>query len=164
MNENIDPIPHHTSPDDDAVILKMAMRKEEFSILFYEVLFKIVERADTKALLRDLIKEEKGHFKMLREAMLTGNRKKIGIPLEPESLEMTDYLVSEDIDHESKPIDIVRLAIRREEDAEEFYLGRIGALQDKDLKKLYQRLAQEEINHKKKWMKIYDDLSQMKNA
>jgi rubrerythrin len=142
----------------DWVSLDMAMRKENYSVQLYKALYDFVEREDARELLRRLIEEEKVHFNLLREVMLTGDYAKLGVPSEVKSLEMTDYLIKEEIRRSSKPEEIVKLAIRREEESEEFYLSRVNLIQDNNLKNLYQRFAQEEANHRKKLLRSYDDL------
>ncbi len=57
----------------DWVSLDMAMRKEDYSVQLYKALYDFVEREESRELLRRLIEEEKGHFNLLREVMLTGN-------------------------------------------------------------------------------------------
>ena len=145
----------------DAVILDMAMKKEDYSIRLYKVIFSFMEREDSKSILKNLIEEETGHYNLLREAMITGKYEKIGAPSDEKSLEMSDYLIKEELKKFSKPEEIVKLAIRREEEAEEFYLSRFHLVQDTKLKSLYQRLAQEETNHRQKLLKGYDDLMVM---
>ncbi|MEK6777686.1 MAG: ferritin family protein [bacterium] len=142
----------------DAVILSMALKKEEYSINLYKAMFSFVEREDSKSILKNLIEEETEHFNLLREALVMGRYDKIGIPSEEKSLEMPDYLIKEELKKFSKPEEIVKLAIRREEEAEEFYLSRIHFIENTTLKNLYQRLAQEETNHRQKLLKGYDDL------
>jgi len=145
----------------DAVILNMAMKKEDYSIRLYQAMAGFVEREDSKSILTHLIQEETSHFNLLREALMTGKYEKIGAPSDEKSLEMTDYLIKEELKRFSKPEDIVKLAIRREEEAEEFYLSRVHLVQDMKLKSLYQRLAQEETNHRQKLLRGYDDLMVM---
>jgi rubrerythrin len=142
----------------EAVILDLAMKKEEYSVRLYKALFEFVEREDSRKLLKHLIEEESEHYKLLRAAMITGSYDKLGVPFEGESLEMTDYLIKKELRKSSKPEDIVKFAIRREEESEEFYLSRLYFVEDEDLKTLYQRLAREEGNHRKKLMGGYDDL------
>ncbi|PIX86724.1 MAG: hypothetical protein COZ32_01845 [Nitrospirae bacterium CG_4_10_14_3_um_filter_53_41] len=137
------------------------MKKEDYSIRLYQAMAGFVEREDSKSILTHLIQEETSHFNLLREALMTGKYEKIGAPSDEKSLEMTDYLIKEELKRFSKPEDIVKLAIRREEEAEEFYLSRVHLVQDMKLKSLYQRLAQEETNHRQKLLKGYDDLMVM---
>lgn len=148
----------------DAVILEMAMRKEDYSVKLYQALFEFVHRDDSKTLLKHLIADERKHFSLLREAMVTGNYDKVGVPLEAESLEMTDYLLKEDLRRSATPQEIVKMAIRREEESEEFYLSRVPLVQAGNLRDLYQRLAREETNHREKLLKGYDDLILMRLA
>jgi rubrerythrin len=142
----------------DTVILDMALKKEDHSIRFYTALLEYVEQQDSQKLLSQLIEEEKRHFKVLSEVLVTGNYENLGAPTEHDSLEMTDHLVSEEIDRASSPQEIVKLAIRKEEASEEFYLSRIHFIQDAQLKELYRRLAEEEANHRKRLLNGYDDL------
>ncbi len=155
--QKADSIPLHKRMK-DTVILDMALKKENHAIRFYSALVDYVEREDSRRLLNQLIEEEKGHFKLLSEILVTGNYEKIGAPTEQESLEMTDHLVREEIDRAASPREIVKLAIRKEEASEEFYLSRLHFIQDARLRELYGRLAEEEANHRKKLLKGYDDL------
>jgi len=149
-------IPQNVSGD--TVILDMAMRKEAYAIRFYQALFDFVERGDSRKLLKHLIEAENNHYHLLKEVMLSGQYEKIGGYMEESSLEITDYLIKEEIRKSSGPKDVVKLAIRREEEAEEFYLSRMQYIQDDKLKDLYQRLAKEEGNHRQTLLSGYDNL------
>ncbi len=151
------PIPLHKRMK-DTVILDMALKKENHAITFYTALLDYVEQEGSKKLLNQLIEEETRHFKLLSEVLVTGHYEKLGAPSEHESLEMTDHLVQEEIHRASSPQEIIKLAIRKEEAAEEFYLSRIQFIDDARLKELYRRLAEEESNHRKKLLHGYDDL------
>jgi rubrerythrin len=146
----------------DVMILDMAMRKEEYSIRLYKALFDFVEREDAKAILKHLIEEETDHYRLLNEVMSTGRYEKIGMPSDEKSLELTDYLIKEEIRKSSGPKEVIKLAIRREEESEEFYLSRIHYIQDEKLKELYESLAKEEGNHRQKLLNDYDNLVIMK--
>jgi rubrerythrin len=153
-----EPVQSEAKVASDDVALDMALKRENFSIKFYEALLALVEKESAKALLHHLIEEEKRHFSLLSDALVRGGYEKIGVPKGRESLEMTDYLIRKEIKSSSGPEELMRLAIRREEAAEEFYLSRINYIQDKKLKDLYQRLADEEGNHRKTLLSGYDDL------
>jgi len=149
------------SPPLDAevvVVLEQAVRKEEYSIRLYGALRDFVTRDSAKALLTELIAEERGHLRLVREALLLGRIRKIGTVEAPPALEMPDYLVREEIRSSAGPAALIRLAIRREEEAEEFYLGRAGLLRNHGLAELYLRLAREEAAHRSRLLAGYDDL------
>lgn len=152
------PLPPNPKAASDDVILDMALKKEDYSVRFYDALREVVEDPEAKRLLSHLMDEERRHFRLLSDTLVHGGYEKIGVPVDRKSLEMTDYLIRKEIQSTSGPADIMRLAIRREEAAEEFYLSRINYIQDKKLKDLYRRLAAEEGGHRKKLLSGYDDL------
>ncbi|MDX1764218.1 MAG: ferritin family protein [bacterium] len=152
------PLPPNPKAVSDDVILDMALKKEDYSVRFYQAVMELVEDGEAKRILSHLIEEERRHFRLLSDALIHGGYDKIGVPVERNSLEMTDYLIKKEIENTSGPADIMRLAIRREEAAEEFYLSRINYIKDKKLKDLYSRLAAEEGGHRKTLLSGYDDL------
>ncbi len=148
----------------DAQILEMAMRKEKVAADFYGTLAKIVEREDSRRLLTHLKEEEERHYGLLRNAMMSGDNSAVGSGTETAHMGLADFQEEKEIDPQSSPADILKLAIRREEEAEEFYLGRAHTLQDHDLAQLYHKLALEEKNHRAKLMHIYEEQLNMGNA
>lgn len=142
----------------DILILEIALRKEQYSIQMYKAMRDFVQREDSKKLLDYLILDEEHHYQILNKARLTRDYRGIGGPVVERSLEIPDYIVKQDIRSNSGPEEIVKMAIRREDEAEEFYLGRIGFISNSELKALYRRLAEEEAAHRQKLLAMYDDL------
>jgi rubrerythrin len=74
--------------------------------------------------------------------------------------ETRDYKISKTIERptvtiDMKPLDGLKLAIKKEEDAMELYKGLSAASKDADMKKIFDSLAKMETSHKARLEDIY---------
>ncbi len=134
-------------------VLTFAIRKEADAAAFYRM---AADRSHpgVKKTFEDLAGEEEGHKRKLEALDL----KKIG-PLkakEGESLGLAEIL--EDVPYSSDMgyADILRLAMKNEEQSYRLYAGTANAVEDPPLKHLLLALAREESGHKSRIEKIYD--------
>ena len=67
------------------------------------------------------------------------------------------------VDKADNPVDAIRLAIKREEAAYDFYMKHAKLFENEATRKMFEALAQEEIKHKERLMAELDEnyLSEM---
>lgn len=61
------------------------------------------------------------------------------------------------VDHTDDPIEAIRLAIKREEAAYDFYMRHARVFKNEATRKMFEALAQEEIKHKERLLAELDD-------
>ncbi len=138
-------------------ILAYAIEKEEEAVAFYQGLAKKEKFASLKETFNTFANEEKKHAKMITD--LSKDRSKIEtyeIKAVPD-LKISDYLV--DIEYEEGMLmpDILRVAMKREEQAVHLYKDLGAKSNDPGLQKIFELLAQEESKHKLALESMYDD-------
>lgn len=135
-------------------ILRFAIRKEADAAAFYKM---AAERSNpgVKKTFKELAKMEEGHKKKLEDfdvkkidQMELKKTRGLGIS---EMLEDVPY--SSDMSY----ADLLRMAIKQEENSQKLYTSTAKISPEPSLKKLLLVLAQEESTHKERLEKIYDD-------
>jgi len=108
-----------------------------------------------KELLKKFENMEHGHVKMLTD-LKNSDLKDIKLKEEIKDLQISDYLVesppTKDMDYQ----DILIIAMKREEASTNLYKKLASEVEDEDAKKLFNRLAQEETEHKYSFEQLYD--------
>ncbi len=127
-------------------IIQDAISKEVESYVFYRSITEKVKDAALKSTFKELAGEETKHREFL-EGLLMKPMKELHFD------ESRDYKVSKTIERptvtiDMKPLDGLKLAIKKEEDAMELYKGLSAASKDADMKKTFDSLAKMEISHK----------------
>jgi len=140
-------------PEEYRKIIFNAISKEVESYSFYRSVEEKVKDAALKSTFRELAGEETKHREYL-EGLLVKPMKELHFD------ESRDYKVSKTIERpavtiEMKPIDGLKLAIKKEEDAMELYKGLSAAAKDADMKKMFDSLAKMETSHKARLEDIY---------
>ena len=140
-------------PEEYRKIIFNAISKEVESYSFYRSIEEKVKDAALKSTFRELAGEETKHREYL-EGLLVKPMKELHFD------ESRDYKVSKTIERpavtiEMKPIDGLKLAIKKEEDAMELYKGLSAAAKDADMKKMFDSLAKMETSHKARLEDIY---------
>jgi rubrerythrin len=136
-------------------IVKYAVEKETEAVQFYTDASEQEQYAAARDTFLAFAEEEKKHkrlFEKFDPAAVAGY-KFTKVP----DLKRSDYMV----DIEFKPgmayPDILRLAMKREENAKRFYDDCIGLVAGEEQKQLFQMLSQEESKHKLALETLYDD-------
>ncbi|MDY0221261.1 MAG: ferritin family protein [Desulfobacterium sp.] len=138
-------------------ILAFAIEKEEEAVAFYMDLSKKEKFASLKKTFISFAEEEKKHAKMLTD--LSKDSSKIDtyeVKAVPD-LKISDYLVEIEYEEGMLMPDILRIAMKREEQAVHLYQDLGDKSNDPDLKKIFQLLVQEESKHKLALESMYDD-------
>ena len=134
--------------------LTFAMDKEKKANELYLLFRGKVKDEGAKALLKDLADQELGHWKMIREALLTGDVE--GIGAKGRDLQVSDTMVEIELTADSTPQDIMVFAMQMEKKSFDFYNGLLAQYKETGLEALFSRLAREEMRHKEILEKEYE--------
>ena len=136
-------------------IIQFAIDKEWEAVKFYQELQKMVSFKGKKEMLQDLENMEKGHVKVLENIKME--------PIEDmqvpkvENLSISDYIIETAPEPGMSYQDILIVAMKKEEKAQQLYTTLAEESPDDSIRKLFLKLASEEAKHKLIFEKIYDD-------
>lgn len=135
-------------------IIEFAIRNEEKAIHSYGSLAEIARTPGLKKLLLELQEEEKNHKKLLQEIK---EEKIESLEIEEvTNLKISDYLVEEPPGSDMSFQDILILAAKKEQKAVELYSDMERKVENKELKRLFEFLIQQEKSHKLKLEEEYE--------
>jgi rubrerythrin len=140
-------------------IIEAAVKVEEQSIALYSMALENAKYPSSKVFLEQLVKEEMGHKNKLEAIM--NNKAQIsdlGSASGPvQDLKIVDLMddtpLSSDADYET----ILVYAAKREKSSYEYYRTLALGLKGSSMAELFTKLSQEELSHKNKLEKEYDD-------
>ncbi len=135
-------------------IIEFAIRNEEKAIHSYGSLAEIARTPGLKKLLLELQEEEKNHKKLLQE--ITKEKIESLEIKEVTDLKISDYLVDELPGSDMSFQDLLILAAKKEQKAVELYSGMERKVKNKELKRLFEFLIQQEKSHKLKLEEEYE--------
>jgi rubrerythrin len=135
-------------------IVREAIRKEADAAAFYEMASERAKPGLDK-MFRELADEERGHRKMLEE--LDVEKLRSYEFAEVPDLRISEFLEETPYSRDMDYADILRYAMKSEEESRDFYLQSAKTCQDPELKRLFELLAREETKHKAKFEKMYED-------
>ena len=138
-------------------VLTFAIRREHDSYELYVMFRDMVRDPSSKALLEDLAKQELSHRNLLETALKGEKIERIGGKKEPQDLHISDYMVTEDIDPDSTPQEVMLFAIQKEQEAYSIYHMLLGNYEGTELEELFSRLAKEELRHKETLQREYEE-------
>jgi len=138
-------------------ILKFAIDKEKEAVAFYSSLAKEATRASLKETFERFAKEEEKHVALLSD--ISGNKAKIDSYQFKKitGLKISDYMVEIEYQEGMPMPEILKIAMKREEKAVKLYTMLADQTDNKDAKKLFMILVQEESKHKLGLESMYDD-------
>jgi len=136
-------------------IIAYAIEKEIEAENFYLEAASQADFSGAKELFEDFAKEENKHKTLLEN--LDKTQIKSFVPETVPDLKRSDYLIDMTFEKGMGFTDILRLAMKREEKANKLYLDLSQKAGQDDIKKLFEKLAQEESKHKYALESMYDD-------
>jgi rubrerythrin len=137
-------------------ILDFAIAGESTSYQLYRELAKRAENEQMQKVLAEFAQEELGHRAKLEELR---EKKRPVIPAERISeLKIADYVSEAAPDSETTYQDVLVFAMKKEKASFRLYSGLAELAEDKQLREMFQWLAQEEAKHKLRFEIEYDDL------
>lgn len=113
---------------------------------------------DSRELLRDLMLQEEKHAEKLKGLKGEGLQLREGTNKSVTNLRMSEYLVGPENIENAEFQDILIFAIKREQEAIDFYSRMTGILRGQTARELCQQLVNEELSHKLKLETLYDEL------
>ncbi len=141
-----------------AELLDTAIYKEIASQAFYIAGQSKTQDPGAKVLLKELAEEELKHAELLKSIKEKGLEKQSCQQEKIPDLMISEYLTGSDTLEGAGLQDTLIFAIKREQQAIEFYSNMMGVIRDETAKRLCQRLVREELKHKLKLEMFYDDL------
>ncbi len=139
--------------DEFKKILLTAIDREVDSYALYTALADKVKDSALKTTFKELAQEETYHRKTLQE-YLTGSRKELKFD-EVKDYKLSNLLESPSPTSDMKPLDGLKLAIKKEEEAMEMYEKLAEASVDGEQKKIFSELAKMERGHKARLEDLY---------
>ena len=144
--------------DELTEVLDTAIYKEIASQAVYEAARQQTDDPGAVELLKELAEQEVGHaekLKGLKERGLTGqlaHQDKVA------DLKVSDYLVGGETLEGAGLQDTLIFAMKREQESADFYRKMTGMMREGKARRLCERLANEELGHKKRLEVLYDQL------
>ena len=138
-------------------ILSFAIDREKEAVSFYSSLAKEATKASLKPIFEGFAKEEEKHVALLSD--IAGNKEKIDSYKFKEitDLKISDYMAEKDYEEGMPMPEILKIAMKREENAVKLYSALAGKTDNEDAKKVFMILVQEESKHKLALESMYDD-------
>ncbi len=139
-------------------IIEAAVKVEEQSVALYTMALKNAKYPSSKVFLKELVEEERHHKEKLEEIMKDESKiSELGSHGEVQDLKIVDMLedtpLSDGADYEA----ILVYAAKREKSTYDYYKTLALGLRGTTMGELFSKLAQEELGHKNKLEKEYDD-------
>ena len=145
-------------PDELAELLDSAIYKEIASQAVYEAAQSKTEDPGVKAFLKELAKEELGHAERLKKLKEQGLSNRDWHQQEIPNLKISEYLTGGEKLEGAGLQDTLIFAMKREQQAVEFYSKMMSLMRDETAKNLCASLVHEELRHKLRLEIRYDDL------
>lgn len=144
--------------DELAELLDNAIYKEITSQAFYIAGQRKTQDPGAKALMKELAREELKHSEWLKSLKEKGLEKRSWYRERVQNLMISEYLTGGDKLEGAGLQDTLTFAMKREQQAVEFYSKMLGVMKDEAAKLLCERLVHEELRHKLRLEMFYDDL------
>ena len=144
--------------DELTELLNSAIYKEIASQAVYIAGQRNTNDPGARALMKELAKEELGHSQWIKKLKERGLEKRDWHEDKVPNLMISEYLTGAQTVEGASLQDVLVLAMKREQEAIEFYSRMMGVMKDETAKRLCQRLVHEELKHKLRLEMFYDDL------
>ena len=145
-------------PDELAELLDIAIYKEIASQAAYIAGQRKTQDPGAKTLMKELAKEELGHSQRLKKLKEKGLSRQDWHQEKVPNLMISEYLTGGDTLEDASLQEVLVFAMKREQQAVEFYSKMMGAMKEETAKHLCERLVHEELRHKLRLEILYDDL------
>jgi rubrerythrin len=140
-------------------IIKAAVSVEEQSIALYTKALENAKYPSSKVFLKQLLKAEEGHKSKLSAILKDRNKiSQLGLHGgEVEDLKIVDMMEETPLSEEANYADILVYAAKREKGTYEYYKTLALGLRGTEMGELFSKLAQEELEHKNRLEREYDE-------
>jgi len=140
-------------------IIEAAVKVEDQSISLYTMALDNAKYPSSKVFLKELLEEEK-HHKQKLEAILKDKSKMSQLgsgASEVQDLKIVDMLQDTPLSHEADYEAILVYAAKREKSTYDYYKTLALGLRGTAIEEIFSKLAQEELGHKNKLEREYDE-------
>ncbi len=138
-------------------IIQYAIDKEIEAAEFYEAAAKNIKLVGAEHVLNDYAAEERKHEQILKELKTDKNKIK-GYKFEKiQDIKRSDFLVEMEYRPDMDYVELMRLAMKREEKASKLYSSLAESAEEPEFAEFFNVLAQEELKHKNELETMYDD-------
>jgi len=140
-------------------LVSLAIEREIEAYDFYTQAAKRAELSSSAKLLKEMAEQEVGHRRKLEAALKQGVCKTFACKnvVQFDKLDLDRYLAAIPLTSSSLPQDVLIVGIKKEEAAHDFYKSLSGLTTDAPNKAVFETLASEELKHKDRLQKLYDD-------
>ena len=139
-------------------VIEIAVKVEEQSIALYKMALDNSKYPSSKVFLKQLVEEEKGHKKKLEAIKKNeANVSELGLDSEVQDLKIVDIMEDTPLSSSSDYEAILVYAGKREKTTYDYYKTLALGLKGAKIAVVFEKLAQEELGHKIKLEKEYDD-------
>ena len=138
-------------------ILKFAVDREKEAVEFYSSLSKEATKPALKDVFKKFSEEEEKHVTLISD--IAGNKDKIDSYKFKNitDLKISDYMVETDYEEGMPLPEILKIAMKKEENSVKLYRDLGNQTDNEDAKKLFKLLVQEEQKHKLALETMFDD-------
>lgn len=136
-------------------VIEFAIEKEQEAVDFYNGLAEKIKQPELKVEIKKLAGMEAAHKRKLQELNpadpFWSEKKSIS------NLKIAEYIVEEEVTDSMDLQDILVVAMKRELAAKRLYLDLAQLSADSVVKKMFEKLASEEAEHKNFFEKLWDE-------
>ncbi len=138
-------------------LLTLAIDREKEAMKFYSEVASLLENVSLKVIFQELATEEEGHKNLLTVFL---ERPELSLSF-PESLdyELAEQIQFPELSISMKPSEAIALAMKKEQQAVEFYTSLANESSDPDIKEKCNELAKMESGHKSRLENLYTDIA-----
>lgn len=138
-------------------IFSMASQRELEANAFYTKVAKSSESTDVREVFEQLAHEELGHFELI-EKLKNDPSLSLKIQAPEQDFKLAEATELPALSAISLPKDAIALAMKKEQQAVEFYRGLADSAQDGELKDIFENLANMESGHKHRLETVFVDI------
>jgi rubrerythrin len=147
-----------TMSDELTEVLETALYKEIAAEAFYSAGQNNTTDPGARSLMKELAEEERRHVQVLKSLKEKDWKKGQWHSEKMPNLMISEYLTGSDKLEGASLQDTLVTAMKREQQAVEFYSRMMSSLRDEEAKRLCERLVHDELKHKYRLEVLYDDL------
>lgn len=136
-------------------VIEFAVQKEREAVDFYENCSGLARRPEMRKAFKDMADEERKHIEILKNH---DRIEKAGRPFSKlTDLKISDYIVEIKFHDDMKYRELLMLAMKREEKAMKLYAHLAESAATENYSNLFANLAREELKHKRRLEREYDE-------
>lgn len=136
-------------------VIDFAIEREQEAVDFYLKLQDHAKFSAQKQMMKDFENMERGHIAILENVRKKGTS--ILDDSKPKTMNVSNYVVTNYDEDDLSFENIILIAIKREEKAYKLYKDIANAFDDDEVKKIFNHLAAQEIEHKTHFADLYDN-------